>query len=142
MSAQEAVFLAANTLALIAWVALCFRPRAVWVLRLAGQWVPMLFALLYFGLIAARFGRSDGDFSSLARVARLFQDPWALLAGWVHYLAFDLLVGVWEARDAAKRQLSRWLLVPCLLLTFMFGPVGWLAYQAARRSKPLHAEQL
>jgi hypothetical protein len=29
----------------------------------------------------------------------------------------------------------RWLLVPSLLLTFMFGPVGFLVYSATRRAR-------
>jgi hypothetical protein len=67
-------------------------------------------------------------------VAQLFADPWLLLAGWLHYLAFDLLVGTWEARDSIERGVPRWILVPCLFLTFMFGPAGWLAYVAATRA--------
>ena len=55
-----------------------------------------------------------------------------LLAGWVHYLAFDLLVGTWEREEAAAIGLSRWLLLPCLGLTLMFGPVGWLLFMAMR----------
>jgi hypothetical protein len=50
----------------------------------------------------------------------------------VHYLAFDLFVGGWEVRDAVARGVSRWLVAPCLLLTFIFGPAGWLAYYAVR----------
>jgi hypothetical protein len=53
-------------------------------------------------------------------------------AGWVHYLAFDLFVGTWETRDAVARGISRWIVAPCLLLTFLFGPIGWLAYHVAR----------
>ncbi len=48
------------------------------------------------------FGGSKGGSGSLAEVSMLFQDPWLLLAGWVHYLAFDLFIGSWEARDAAR----------------------------------------
>jgi ABA DEFICIENT 4-like len=78
------------------------------------------------------FPRAEGGFSTLAGVSKLFEDPWVLLAGWLHYLAFDLLIGTWEARDSIERGVSRWLLVPCLFFTFMFGPMGWLAYMAAR----------
>ena len=75
---------------------------------------------------------TNGD-GSLPAVAELFADRWLLLAGWVHYLAFDLLVGRWEAEDAARHGVSPWLATPCLGLTFMFGPIGWLAYLATRR---------
>ena len=52
--------------------------------------------------------------------------------GWLHYLAFDLLTGTWEARDSVSRGVPRWLLVPCLFLTLMFGPMGWGAYMLVR----------
>jgi hypothetical protein len=62
----------------------------------------------------------------------------ALLAGWIHYLAFDLFTGAWEARDARRLRISRWLVAPCLLLTFLFGPLGlglYLLLRAGLRKK-------
>ena len=55
-----------------------------------------------------------------------------LLAGWIHYLCFDLFIGSWEVRDAKAQGISHWLVIPCLFLTFMFGPVGLLLYFALR----------
>jgi hypothetical protein len=46
----------------------------------------------------------------------------------LHYLAFDLLVGRWEVLDAQRLAISRWLMAPILVITFMFGPAGWLLY--------------
>jgi hypothetical protein len=54
------------------------------------------------------------------------------VAGWVHYLIFDLFVGAWESRDAVRREVPHWLAVPCLLGTLMFGPIGLLLYITAR----------
>ena len=98
-----------------------------------GTVVPVAFAVLYAVVIAQHLGRGEGNFNSLAGVAALFANPWNLLAGWVHYLAFDLLTGVWETRDAAKRGIPHWMVIPCLLLTFMLGPAGWLLYQGVRK---------
>ena len=75
---------------------------------------------------------SDGTTTTLAGVTTLFSSPWLLVAGWLHYLAFDLLIGTWEARDSVGRGVPRWALVPCLFLTLMFGPAGWLAYRIVR----------
>ena len=72
------------------------------------------------------------DAGDLDGVATLFANPWLLLAGWLHYLAFDLLIGTWEARDARERHIPHILLVPCLFMTLMFGPAGWLLYMALR----------
>jgi hypothetical protein len=60
-------------------------------------------------LILLAFYAADtrGGFSSLAAVAELFSNQWLLLAGWVHYLAFDLFVGTWETRDAVDREPGR-----------------------------------
>lgn len=128
----EAVFSAASTTALLSWLLLIVRPRAPWVQTITGQLVPIAFAVLYVSVIVPRLAGSAGDFNSLAGVAALFADPWLLLAGWVHYLAFDLLIGVWETRDAARRGIPHWMVIPCLLLTFMLGPAGWLLYQGVR----------
>ncbi|MGE0816156.1 MAG: ABA4-like family protein [Vicinamibacterales bacterium] len=131
----EAVFSAAGAVATLSWLLLALAPRAAWVQRITGTVVPLGFALTYVAILAMRLGRVSGDFNSLAGVAALFSDPWTLLAGWIHYLAFDLLTGVWETRDAAARGVPHWMVVPCLVLTFLFGPAGWLLYLGLRAAR-------
>jgi hypothetical protein len=63
---------------------------------------------------------------------RLFTNEWAALAGWIHYLAFDLLVGTWEVKDSQERGISHWFVIPCLVLTFLLGPIGFLLYTVLR----------
>ena len=65
-------------------------------------------------------------------VAKLFSNRWLLLAGWIHYLAFDLFIGAWEVRDAQDLGISHFIVIPCLLLTFLFGPAGLLLYFVIR----------
>ena len=131
MSPHE-LFAVANPVAAAAWVVLILAPlRLEWPGRL-GVAVALLMAMSYSALIGAYITQGQGDFSSLAGVARLFEHPGLLLAGWVHYLAFDLLVGVWERAEARRIGLSQWLLAPLLFLTFMFGPIGWLLFTAVR----------
>ena len=132
MSPQQ-VFSIANAVALASWILLAVFPRRPWVTKIVTtKVVPLLFAVLYTAIAVSLFWRSPGGFSTLAEVAALFSNPWLLLAGWVHYLAFDLLVGSWEVEDAAERGLAHWMVVPCLALTFLFGPAGWLAYRIVR----------
>jgi hypothetical protein len=83
-------------------------------------------------LIVSHWGETPGGFGSLSAVAMLFSNHWLLLAGWVHYLAFDLFVGSWEVRDSQRLGISHWLVIPCLILTFLFGPVGLLVYFVLR----------
>ena len=129
----EAVFRVANTIALICWVMLAVLPGRRWVTDiLTGRAVPAMFGLVYVAIVATVFRASEGSFSTLAGVAALFSNPSLLLAGWLHYLAFDLLIGTWEARDARARGVPHLLLVPCLFLTLMSGPAGWLLYMGVR----------
>jgi len=129
----EALFSAASTLVLPGWLLLALAPRFKWTARLvAPVLIPALLGLLYLYLILTRFPGAEGGFGSLAEVRRLFGDEALLLAGWVHYLAFDLFVGSWEVRDAQRLGIPHLLVVPCLVLTFLFGPVGLLLYLVLR----------
>jgi hypothetical protein len=129
----EQLFSIANLLSVLCWILLALLPNRRWVTEvLTGRAAPTLFALAYIAIVIAVFPRAEGSFSTLAGVTALFANPWLLLAGWLHYLAFDLLIGTWEARDSIERGVPRWLLVPCLFLTLMFGPTGWLAYLIVR----------
>lgn len=132
MSPQQ-VFFIANAVALLAWVILAVLPGRPWVAKMiTTKLFPLFFAVLYTVTVVSLFGRAPGSFSTLAGVGTLFSNQWLLLAGWVHYLAFDLLVGSWELEDAADRGIAHWMVVPCLLLTFLFGPAGWLLFRMVR----------
>ena len=127
------IFSIANVVALCCWLLLVIVPGKKWVTTVvAGVAVPAVFAAVYSIIIAINYGGSEGGFGSLSDVALLFGNPWLLLAGWIHYLAFDLLVGSWEARDSRERGIAHLVVVPCLILTFLFGPAGWLLYLGVR----------
>lgn len=129
----EALFKVANNIALLSWILLIVLGRKRWVSALTTAIVvPGALAVAYVLLLALHWSEASGGFQSLADVSTLFQNPWVLLAGWIHYLAFDLFVGTWEVRDAAANGISHWLIIPCLVLTFMFGPVGFLLYLLLR----------
>jgi len=126
----ESLFAIVNPIALLAWLLLALAPRRPWVTDVvAGTVVPVLFAIAYVAILATAWPGSPGGFSTLRAVAQLFENPWLLLAGWIHYLCFDLLVGCREVRDAQARGVPHLLVVPCLALTFLFGPAGWLLYR-------------
>ena len=129
----DKLFSICNPVALIGWLILVFAGRMKWAAALVtGAILPLLFGILYAGLIAAHWGESTGSFSTLAGVAALFGNHWLLLAGWIHYLAFDLFIGSWEVRDSANNGIAHWMVIPCLLVTFMFGPIGLLLYFLVR----------
>jgi hypothetical protein len=128
----EGLFSIAGGLAFAGWLALTLFPLRYRAPRIAAVSVSILIAMLYAGLVGAFWTRGEGGFGSLAEVARLFEHRGLLLAGWVHYLAFDLLVGVWERDEARRVGVPQWALAPCLILTFLLGPLGWLAFLAVR----------
>ena len=129
----ETIFSACNALALIGWLLLIFFPRWAWTKRLVlSGIIPLLLAAVYLVLIVLYFGRAEGGFGSLAEVSRLFEQPFLLLAGWIHYLAFDLFVGSWETSDAHRLKVPHLIVIPCLVLTFLLGPIGLIAYYVVR----------
>ena len=129
----EAIFSAVSTLAMLGWIVLLASPfikRWAWII--SGAAIPILLSVAYAGLILAFFAEAEGDFGSLAGVQKLFETPEAALAGWIHFLAFDLFVGVWVARTAQAEGMRFLFVIPCLFLTFMFGPAGYLAFTGLR----------
>ncbi|HYP01517.1 MAG TPA: ABA4-like family protein [Pyrinomonadaceae bacterium] len=125
----EKIFSICTTLVLPGWLLLIFAPRWRWSARIiAACALPLALAVVYVLIVAVHFGHSEGGFGSLAEVGQLFRNPYNLLAGWIHYLAFDLFVGAWEVRDSQRVGIHHLLVVPCLALTFMFGPAGLLLY--------------
>ncbi len=138
----DRTFQVANSVALLGWLALAASPpQARWApaaRRAAGWWLPLALAVLYAALLAVH-ARGQGGFGSLAQVQALFAVPGVLTAGWVHFLAFDLFVGGWIAGRAAELGWTHWLTVPVLLLTFLFGPAGLLAYAVLNGAAPWRA---
>jgi hypothetical protein len=122
----ETLFGLAGNLALAGWLALICLPRRPWLIRLLRFGVVGVLSALYSSLVFVYFFRVSGGFGSLAAVKTLFASDPVLLAGWVHYLAFDLFVGVWLAARLDAQRLSRWLQAPILAATFVFGPLGLL----------------
>ena len=118
------------------WLLLVLLPRWRWSARLVcGAVIPALLGGLYATLFVVHGPGSEGGFGSLAEVAQLFSNPYLLLAGWIHYLAFDLFVGAWQVRDAQQHGVHHLLVIPCLVLTLMLGPTGLLLYLVIRAVK-------
>ena len=117
-----------------AWILLAVAPSWSWTQRIVHQiWIPIFLGSVYLAVfLTSPAMPSGGGFSSLKGVMTLFTSPHFALVGWVHYLVFDLFVGAWEVRDARRRSISHWFVVPCLFLTLMLGPIGLLAYLTLR----------
>jgi len=132
MTPSEA-FQIANLLPLPIWLCWILAPRSAAAHALArSTWPWAVLAALYallLGIALASHPLDPRAFSSLEGVMAGFANEWVALAGWVHYLCFDLFVARWMMNDAPN---AGYWLAPILLLTCVFGPVGLLCYLAVR----------
>lgn len=131
----ETLFALSGPVAMLGWLALLASPLAPRAAQmLAAVIVPLVLSVAYAGLILSHWTDAEGGFGSLTEVAKLFANPWLLLAGWLHYLAFDLFVGAWIVRRARAEGISHGFVLPCLVLTFLFGPAGFMLFSILRFS--------
>lgn len=135
------VFNAVNLAALVAWALLILAPR----------WPALLSGILYLGvgglcaLYAALLvsvltglipaGQGGADFTTIAGIRSIFASDAGVVIGWTHYLAFDLFVGLWIARDADAKFFSRLVQAPILVATFMAGPLGLILWLLIRERR-------
>ena len=129
----EQIFSLSGLIAMTGWAGLVLAPR--WTVTrdwLAPVIAPLLIAMVYVWLMTSNSRPEGGGFGSLQEVTLLFSDPHLLLAGWIHYLAFDLFVGAWEVRDAQRQGIHHLLVIPCLFATLMAGPGGLALYWLIR----------
>ncbi len=136
----ESIFNIANGAAGLAWVCLIFLPR--WKqtdMAILLALIPAL-SFAYSALVFVYFFTvQGGGFGSIAEVRQLFLSDPVLVAGWIHYLAFDLFVGLWIAREADSQGISRIIQAPLLAATFLFGPLGLLLFHIIKAGKTLAA---
>lgn len=137
----DIVFGAVNLLALAAWIALIALPRWPALLSaltyLGVGLLCLIYALCLIGVLAGLIPAGEGgaDFTTIEGVRSIFGSDVGVTIGWTHYLAFDLFVGIWIARDADAKFFSRWVQAPILLATFLAGPLGLLIWLVAREPR-------
>ena len=138
----DVAFSISSLLALVAWLVLIAFPS--WRIvrqRVIGIYVPALFASAYSLLFPALYFQSPGGFSSVSDLTVLLTShPAIVLAAWLHYLAFDLLIGKMIVDDAQDRQIPHYFIIIPLVCCFLFGPLGLLMFillrQFAVRERP------
>ncbi|MCJ8239647.1 ABA4-like family protein [Peteryoungia algae] len=132
----DTVFSTTSSTAMAGWLLLILAPRWPALIGFIRCGLIGALSLTYAVLIFVYFFRVEGGgFGSIAEVRTLFLDDPVLVAGWVHYLAFDLFIGTWIAVEADRRGYNRLLQAPMLVATFMFGPLGLLLFFITRASE-------
>lgn len=132
----ETVFQLANGAAPLAWITMMAAPTSLLARRivLSGAFVALL-ASVYAVVVLSHFDVTGADFTTLDGVTALLSDPWAMTAGWIHYLAFDLLAGILVTRKGLALGIPRLWLLPCQLGCFMLGPIGILLFIGASKAR-------
>ena len=127
-----------NMTAIVAWAILALMPRKplllAMVLYLGVGMLCVIYAVGLIGILTGGFdpvGPTEAavDLITLEGVQSIFASQGGAVVGWTHYLAFDLFVGLWIARDADQKDVGRLWQLPILAATFLAGPIGlavWL----------------
>ncbi len=137
MQTLSTYFKWATILAMTGWLALALFPNHVYTERYVIGVSAALLSILYGFLLI--FGKKydegvkyKGSFKDLEGVINLFKSPRSVLIGWIHYLAFDMIIGLFILKNSQHYGINHWLMIPCLFATFMFGPIGLLMYLLLR----------
>ncbi|QSE97339.1 ABA4-like family protein [Fulvivirga lutea] len=131
---SSTVFSLVNIWVLPFWILLIVTPK--WKHRsIAIQLAASMLAFIYAFYLITGPSIDYSAFGSLTGVKELFTLDDAILIGWIHYLAFDLLVGNWIVNQAEDLGIKHWFIIPCLLFCFMLGPVGFLLFQLLKFAK-------
>lgn len=126
---MDTLFQIVNTLGLISWIYLIGWSKGTRTITILRFGVITALGLTYIFLIAPLMVNMESDtFTSLENIQAMFLDDRMTVAGWIHYLAFDLFVGTWIVTEGISRKMPRWKYILCLPFTFMFGPLGLLLF--------------
>jgi len=131
MISSALVFTICNAVVLPQWLLMIIAPKWKWTQKLvASRIIPFVLAVVYliYVVIALSNGSSGGGFGSLKEVMQLFTNEQAVLVGWIHYLAFDLLIGSWILNTAQEKGIHHGLVIPCLIGCLFLGPVGFMLF--------------
>ena len=130
----EILFKIFNFSVLPAWALLAFLPKhKITKLVVFSYAYPFVLGLVYIALMVYGYIQGgEGGMNSLACLRISFESDAVLLLAWIHYLVFDMFIGTWEVTDAHKHGINHWLVIPCLVLTLLLGPIGLLCYLLLR----------
>jgi len=132
----DQIFQIVSAIAMISWIILIIFPYKSWTSELLIGVIITLFGIVYTFIIFTSISPGDfNNFSTLDGVMALFTNKEGVVAGWIHYLAFDLMAGLYIVNNSRKYNINRWVILPSLFFTFMLGPFGLLLYLIIRAFK-------
>ena len=135
----EAIYLWANFGVLPFWLMLIFIPNSKATQIFVNSVIlPLIFAVAYGYTIYQTILLDEPIFEifklylSLDNLYTVFAIESFLLVFWLHFLALNLFLGSWVARDGVKYNMPRKLVFIPLILIYFTGPIGLVLYWLMR----------
>lgn len=143
---MELVFKFLNLAIIPFWVVLAFFPKSFFARNYLLNFRVLIFLSFLYAVfiiwgMMENFG-GDGGMDSLEHLRLAFLNDKVLTAAWLHYLVFDLFVGIWITKECLKYEVSTWIKLPFLFFTLMFGPIGFLGFFTYQKIKLSGKEQI
>lgn len=133
---QRQAWQAVNSSTAPVWLLMILRPRWDVTRRVVRATAPLHagLGLAYMGFLgrSAALGTERINFFDGESVARGLANPDGMLAGWTHYLTFDLFVGEWIHATAQEEGIDARV---ALMLTWWAGPAGLTLFAWQRRRR-------
>jgi len=126
----ELSFRLLNLVVLPWWGIWLAAPRSAWAARAASHGaIFLVLCAVYALLLAAAVAGGAGQGFGFDGLRLGLATPLGFLAGWAHYLVFDLFVGAWIVREGCRLELE---VRPYLVATLIAGPLGLGAFLVRR----------
>jgi len=128
---------ACNWCSIPAWFTLVFLPK--WrhtktiTFAIAIAYSILYVTLAFFLFSKAAFAVDPSAFGNIEALTRLFTDASSALAGWAHFIVFDLWTARFFVIDSAELGIPHLAVVPCIFGCMFFGPLGLLSYVTVRK---------
>ena len=135
----EVIYLWGNLIVLPLWLLLIFLPNSnLSKVLINSITIPLLFSIayIYVGyqifLLEIPIYNAFNLYQGIDELYALFADEGFLLIFWLHFLAINLFVGSWMARDGVRNNIAKKIIFIPLILAYFAGPVGLLLYWIIR----------
>ncbi len=135
----ETLYMWVNIGVLPFWFMLIFFPQSHLSRIFVASIFPMLilsgayiFVLYKSYLIGYNFIGNFSLYLSLDELSRLFEDHLYLMLFWIHFIAINLFIGGWIAKDSQKFNINKIIISIPLIITYLIGPIGLIVYWVIR----------
>jgi len=127
----ESIFELSSLLVAPFWGLMIFAPRWRWTQRIiSSPWIAAPPVLIYAALTIPSLPDLLPELlqPNLGTIMGMFSTPQSMTAVWMYFLAFDLFMGRWIYQETRQRNRNVVWSGIILILTLLFGPLGFLIY--------------